>query len=80
MTRVLYLAVAGPSDPTRASLPFHIAANGSAEVGHEIDFVLGGDAAELITSGTVDRVQGVGVPALRELVDKAIARGVRFHV
>lgn len=80
MTRVLYLAVTGPSDPTRASLPFHIAANGSAEVGHEIDMVLGGDAAELITSGAVDRVQGVGVPALRELVDKAIAKGVRFHV
>lgn len=80
MTRVLYLAVTGPSDPTRASLPFHIAANGSAEVGQEVDLVLGGDAAELITAGAVDRVQGVGVPALRELVDKAIAQGVRFHV
>ena len=34
--RVLYLTLTGPADPTRASLPFHLAANGSAEVGHDV--------------------------------------------
>ena len=80
MTRVLYLAVTGSTDPTRASLPFHLAANGSAEVGHQVDLVLGGDAAELLTDGVIDQVQGVGVPPLRELVDKALAKGISLHV
>jgi predicted peroxiredoxin len=80
MTRVLYLALTGPGDPTRASLPFHIAVNGSAEAGQEVDIVLGGDATELLRSGSIDTVVGVGVPPLRELVDKALAKGVRIHV
>ena len=80
MTRVLYLALTGPSDPTRASLPFHIAANGSAEVGHDVDVVLGGDAAELVKPGTIDSVSGVGVPPLRELIDKAASKGIRLHI
>ncbi len=80
MTRVLYLALTGASDPTRASLPFHLAANGSAEVGHDIDVVLGGDASELVGEGVIDRVTGVGVPPLRELVDKSLSKGVRLHI
>ena len=80
MTRVLYITVTGPHDPTRASIPVHIAVNGSAEVGHQVDVVLGGDAAELVKPGAIDRVQGVGVPSLRELLDRATARGVSLHV
>ena len=30
MTRILYFATTGPADATRASLPLHLAANGSA--------------------------------------------------
>ena len=80
MTRVLYLALTGSDDPTRASLPFHIAANGSAEIGQDVDIVLGGDATELVRAATVDAITGVGVPPLRELVDKTVAKGVHIHV
>ena len=80
MTRVLYLTLTGPADPTRASLPFHLAANGSAEVGHDVDVVFGGDATELLRPGSIDAVKGIGVPPLRELLDKALAKGVRLHV
>jgi predicted peroxiredoxin len=80
MTRVLYLTTTGPADPTRASLPFHLAANGSAEVGQAVDVVLAGDATELVKANTIDALRGVGVPALRELVDKAIASRIGFHV
>jgi predicted peroxiredoxin len=80
MTRVVYFNATGPQDPTRASLGLHLAANGSAELGHEIDVVLVGDATDLVRGSTIDTIQGVGVPSLRELVDKAIAKGVRFHV
>ena len=80
MTRVVYFNSTGPQDPTRASLALHLAANGSAEVGHDIDFVLVGDATELVRGTTIDTVRGVGVPSMRELVDKAVAKGVRFHI
>ncbi len=80
MPRILYLSATGPADPTRASLAFHLAVNGSAEVGQQADVVLAGDAAELVKSGTVDSVRGVGVPPLSELFAKAAAKGVQLHV
>ena len=45
--RILYLSTAGSADPTRASIPLHIAANGSIEAGQECAVVLAGDATEL---------------------------------
>jgi hypothetical protein len=33
--KILYLATAGALDPTRASIPLHIAANGSVGEGQE---------------------------------------------
>jgi predicted peroxiredoxin len=67
---VLYLATAGAGDPTRASLPLHIAANGSVEAGQECAVVLAGDATELVSRETAERVEGVGVPPARELIQK----------
>ena len=78
--RILYVTIVGPSDATRASIPFHLVANGSAEVGHQVDVVLGGDAADLIRPGVADKVAGLGVPPLRELLAKARDKGVVFHV
>jgi predicted peroxiredoxin len=68
--KVLYLATAGAGDPTRASLPLHIAANGSVEAGQECSVVLVGDATELALRETAESVEGVGVPPARELVQK----------
>jgi hypothetical protein len=33
--KVLYLATRGPGDPTKASIPLHIATDGSVEAGLE---------------------------------------------
>src|ERR671911_2586229 len=41
--RILYLATSGAADPTRASIPLHLAVNGSLEVGHDVGIVLAGD-------------------------------------
>jgi hypothetical protein len=41
--RVLYFITRGANDPTGASLPLHLAANGSLAVGHNISVVLAGD-------------------------------------
>ncbi len=68
--RILYLASTGPADPTRASIPLHLAANGSGDVGHETQVVLAGDATELLQSGVRDELEGVGIPPLRDLMTK----------
>jgi hypothetical protein len=56
--KVLYLATTGAGDPTRASLPLHIAANGSVEAGQECAVVLAGDAVELHLKGLRRRPWG----------------------
>jgi predicted peroxiredoxin len=66
----LYLATSGSSDPTRASIPIHLAVNGSLEVGHSVSLVLAGDATELLNAATRDTLEGVGVPPARELFAK----------
>ena len=78
--KVLYLATSGSSDPTRASIPLHIAANGSVEAGQECAVALAGDATELISQDTADRVEGVGVPPARELLRKLLDNEVPVYV
>ena len=68
--KITYFASAGSADPTRASIPLHLAANGSLEVGHETVIILGGDAAELLVGTNVEDLEGVGVPPVRELLAK----------
>jgi predicted peroxiredoxin len=65
-----YFASAGTADPTRASLPLHLAANGSVEVGQETTIILGGDATDLVIADNAQRLEGVGVPPVRELLAK----------
>ena len=69
--RVVYMTVTGPGDATRASVPFHLAVNGSTQVGHDVAIVLGGDAADLVLPGVAEKVEGVGLPPMRELLAKA---------
>ena len=78
--RILYLATAGSSDPTRASIPLHIAANGSVEVGQECAVVLAGDGTELVSREKAQRLEGVGVPPARELLQKLVDNQVPVYV
>jgi predicted peroxiredoxin len=78
--RILYLATAGSSDPTRASIPLHFAANGSVEVGQECTVVLAGDATELASRDTAERLEGIGIPPLRELLAKLVDNQVPVFV
>lgn len=68
--RITYFVSAGAADPTRASIPLHLAANGSLEVGQQASIVLGGDATDLLLGDAAERVEGIGVPPLRELLAK----------
>jgi predicted peroxiredoxin len=68
--RIAYFVSAGTSDATRASIPLHLAANGSLEAGQEPAIVLGGDATELLLEDNASRLEGVGVPPVRDLLAK----------
>lgn len=78
--RILYMASSGSSDPTRASIPLHLAVNGSVEIGQEVGVVLAGDATELLRSDVRDRVEGVGIPRAGELFARARDHGVPVYV
>jgi predicted peroxiredoxin len=78
--RILYLATTGASDPTKASIPLHIAANGSVEAGQECAVVLAGDAVELVSRDTAQRVEGVGIPPARELFQKLSENEIPVYV
>ena len=63
-TKILYIATAGAADATRASIPLHLAVNGSVEVGQE----------------TANRLEGVGVPSVRELMAKLLEHEIPVYV
>jgi predicted peroxiredoxin len=78
--KILYLSTTGAGDATKASLPLHIAANGSVEAGQEVAVVLAGDATELVSRETAERLEGVGVPPVRELLRKLLDNEVPVYV
>jgi len=77
---LLIVAASGPTDPTRATVPFHIAVNGARPAGTQVAIALAGDAAELIKPDVIANVVGVGVPPLRDLLDKCIDQEVPIYV
>ena len=77
---VLYMTVSGAADPTRLSVPLHLAVNGSLERGHTVGLVLLGAATELLRADVRDQLQGVGVPPVRDLLAKASRHEVPVYV
>jgi predicted peroxiredoxin len=80
MPTLLVSTAVGPADATRASIPFHIAANGAGPTGTECGLVLMGDATDLLKKEISEGVRGVGVPALTELFSACVERGFTFYV
>jgi predicted peroxiredoxin len=78
--KFVYMATAGTADPTKASLPLHLAANGSVEVGHDVAVVLAGDATEMVLGENLDQMQGIGVPSVSELVTKLRDHSIPVYV
>ena len=80
MSGLLIVAAAGAEDATRASIPFHIAVNGAKPNGTEVAIALAGDAAELLKPDVIANVLGLGLPPLRDLLDKCLEQDVRIYV
>jgi predicted peroxiredoxin len=78
--KILYLASAGALDATRASIPLHVAANGSVGEGQECAVALVGDATELVSREKAEQVEGVGIPPATELLQKLIDNQVPVYV
>ncbi len=78
--QLLYIVTKGAEDATLASVPLHIAANGSLEVGQEVSIVLAGDATDLVIGDNARSAEGLGVPPLRELLAKLRDHRVPVYV
>lgn len=78
--KFVYFVTRGAADPTNASLPFHLAANGSVEVGHDAAVVLAGDATEIVLADHAERLDGLGVPPMRDLLAKLRKHAVPIYV
>jgi predicted peroxiredoxin len=69
----------GPADPTRATIPFHLA-RGAQQTGVKVRIVLAGDSTDLIKTGVADTVRGKGVPPFAEVLTYAKDNGIPIHV
>ena len=78
--KLLYIVTKGTDDATLASVPLHIAADGSLEVGQDVSVVLAGDATDLVIGDNAQRMEGVGVPPMRELLSKLREHQVPVYV
>jgi predicted peroxiredoxin len=78
--KLLYMVTRGPGDATLASVPLHLAANGSIEIGQEVSVVLAGDATELVVGENAQNAEGLGVPPMRELLSKLQEHRVPVYV
>jgi predicted peroxiredoxin len=78
--KFVYMVTTGTDDPTKASLPLHLAANGSVEVGHDSALILVGDATEMLLGNNLEQMQGIGVPPVRELMAKLRDQSVPVYV
>jgi predicted peroxiredoxin len=78
--KILYLASSGASDPTRASIPLHVAVNGSVVEGQECAVAFLGDGTELILRANAERIEGVGIPSAKDLLEKLRVNEVPVYV
>jgi len=79
MATILIVTATGPTDVTRASVPFHIGVNGVAASGNRCGIALAGDATDLVKEEHRD-LRGVGVPPLADLLTGCIEQGVDVYV
>ena len=79
MTKILYLGTHGTDDPTRASMPFHMAL-GAVEGGHSAEINLAGDAVVCIQDWIIESIKGVGMPSLKELMENILNEKVPIYI
>jgi len=79
MTRILLKSAWGSDDPTKASFAF-LHANGFAELGHEVQIFLLGEAVNVMRDEVANAIVPVGWPPLRETLATTIAHRIPLHI
>ena len=79
MASELFIGLHGSEDPTKATLPF-LMASGALDAGHQTAIILFGDSVVLMNSTVAENVHGVGLPRLKELMDKVFAAKVPIFI
>jgi uncharacterized protein involved in oxidation of intracellular sulfur len=77
--RFMIIGLAGPEDPSRASLVFAWA-NALAEAGHTVRVDLAGEATLLLRPDLSDSLAAPGLPPLKSIMAKLQDRGVPVFV
>jgi len=79
MASELFIGLHGSEDPTKATFPFLMAA-GALDAGHQTAIILVGDSVVLMNNAVVESIHGVGLPPLKELMDKVFAAKVPIYI
>ena len=79
MASILIVGTHGTDDPTRASLPFHVA-SGAVEAGHRVAVALAADATLIMKDVIADAIFPVGQPPLKELLATAIKNQTPIYI
>ena len=79
MAKLLLTGTHGSDDPTRATMPFHVA-KGAIEAGHQVSISLMADAPVVLKNEVRDALTGFAVPPLKDLLQFAIEKGVRVYL
>lgn len=77
--KILVHITHGPENPTRAALGFLVART-AIEEGHTVTLFLAGDAVQLMRTGVLDNLAGLGTDKLREHYDVIVAGGGKFYL
>ena len=73
--KIMMKSAWGSDDPTRASFPF-VHGLALAEAGHEVQIFLVGEGTYTMRKATVDTINPVGWPPLRETMEKVVAKHI----
>ena len=73
--KIMMKSAWGSDDPTRASFPF-VHGLALAEAGHDVQIFLVGEGTYTMRKVTVDAIQPVGWPPLRETMEKVVAKHI----
>ena len=78
MAKLLLTGTHGSDDPTRATMPFHVA-KGAIEAGHQVSISLMADAPVVLKNEVRDALTGFAVPPLKDLLATGLLKTPRSH-
>lgn len=79
MARLLIHVTTAPEDQTKAAMSFLVARTALAE-GHEVNLFLSGDSVQLLSTETLQSLEGNGTGKLSEHYESIVKTGGKFYL